>query len=67
MTEDEERQTTRAKGKLKEVVGNATGDRHVEAVGRVEADTGQEPDEREEQQAETEVRRDHGDIREEDR
>lgn len=53
---------TRAKGKLKEAVGNITGDRHVEAVGQIEATTGHEPDDREERDAEFKVRRDHGDI-----
>jgi len=62
MTEGEERRATKAKGKLKEALGNATGDRHVEAVGRVEAATGHEPDEREAREAEIEVRRAHGDI-----
>ncbi len=53
---------TRAKGKLKKAVGNITGDRHVEAVGWIEATTGHEPDDREERYAEFKIRRDHGDI-----
>ena len=64
--DDEERRATRTKGKLKEVVGQATGDRHVEAVGRVEAETGHEPDQQEEREAEKQVRRNHGDIRDSD-
>ena len=62
MTEHEAQRATKAKGKLKEALGNVTGDRRVEAVGRVEATKGHEPDDREEREAEQEVRRDHGDI-----
>lgn len=62
MTEHDEQRATKTKGRLKEALGYVTGDRHVEAVGRVEASTGHEPDEREEHEAVQEVRRDHGDI-----
>ena len=62
MTKHDERRATKVKGKLKETLGYVTGDRHVEAVGRVEASTGHEPDQREEHEAEQHVRSDHGDI-----
>lgn len=57
--------TSKAKkvaGKVKEVVSNAAGDRHAEAVGKVEAETGHTPDEREASQEEERVRREHRDI-----
>jgi len=52
----------KATGKVKEVVGWATGDRRVEAEGVVEAQTGHAPDEGEADEAEHEVRVAHGDV-----
>ena len=53
---------TRTKGKIEEAVGWAAGDREVEAKGAVEAETGDEPKGEELEQAEDEVRAEHGDI-----
>ena len=53
---------SRGKAKLKETVGWATGDRRVQAEGRVEADDG-DADEARVKDAEREVRRDEGDVR----
>lgn len=50
------------KGKLKEKVGWATGDRRVEAEGRVEATDGDVADEEQVAEAERDVRRDEGDT-----
>ncbi len=53
---------TRVKGKVEEAVGWATGDRRTEAKGRVEEKTGDSPDESTIEDAEDEVREDHGDV-----
>ncbi|MFP5378040.1 MAG: hypothetical protein ACLGIO_14820 [Acidimicrobiia bacterium] len=50
------------KGKVEEAVGWATGDREVEARGRVEEATGRPAGDDEVEQAEEEVREDHGDV-----
>ncbi len=50
------------KGKLRQILGWATGDRHVEAEGRVVAAGGDPHDPAQVQEAEREVRRDEGDI-----
>ena len=50
------------KGKLKQTVGWATGDRRVEAEGRVESAGDDATDDATVDQAEEEVRRDEGDI-----
>lgn len=52
----------RLKGKVEEAVGWATGDRGVEARGRVEEATGRPAGDDEVEQAEEEVREDHGEI-----
>ena len=52
----------RVKGKVEEAVGWATGDREVEARGRVEEATGRPAGDDEVEQAEEEVREDHGEI-----
>jgi uncharacterized protein YjbJ (UPF0337 family) len=57
-TPEEERST---KGVVKEVIGWATGDRRVEAEGRAETKKDEDPETVE--QAEHEVRADHGDIK----
>ena len=54
--------TDEAKGKVKEAVGWATGDRRVEAEGRVEAAEGDPDDEQQVEAAEKQVRIDEGDI-----
>lgn len=54
--------TDDAKGKVKEVVGWATGDRRVQAEGRVEAAKGDSDDEEQVDDAEHEVRAEEGDI-----
>ena len=57
--------TSKAKqvvGKVKEVVSNAAGDRHAEAEGKLEAATGETPDEHEVREEEERVRREHLDI-----
>ena len=61
----ERTRTTRIKGRVKEAAGWATGDRHVEAEGLVEAETGHEPDRDELRAAEHAVRVAHGDISDE--
>ena len=53
---------TRAKGRVEEAVGWAAGDRRVEAKGKVEEETGREPDEVALEEAEDEVRAEHGDT-----
>lgn len=53
---------TRAKGTLEEAAGWATGDRRVEAKGKVEKETGHDADEGEVEAVEDEVRRSHGDT-----
>jgi len=53
---------TRTKGRVKEAVGWATGDRRVEAQGLVEAEQGHHPDDAELSEAEHDVRAAHGDI-----
>jgi uncharacterized protein YjbJ (UPF0337 family) len=53
---------TRVKGKVEEALGWATGDREAEAKGRVEEETGHQPSDDEVDQAEDEVRQDHGDV-----
>jgi uncharacterized protein YjbJ (UPF0337 family) len=53
---------TSVKGKVEEAVGWATGDREVEAKGKVEAETGDEPDEETVDEVEDDVREEHGDI-----
>jgi uncharacterized protein YjbJ (UPF0337 family) len=58
----DESSVTSAKGKVEEAVGWATGDREVEAKGKVEAETGDEPDEETVDEVEDEVREEHGDI-----
>ena len=60
MADDES--VTTVKGKVEEAVGWATGDREVEAKGKVEAETGDEPDEETVEEVEDEVREEHGDI-----
>lgn len=60
MADDES--VTRVKGKVEEAVGWATGDREVEAKGKVEAETGDEPDEETVDEVEDDVREEHGDI-----
>jgi uncharacterized protein YjbJ (UPF0337 family) len=52
-----------SKGKVKETLGWATGDRRVQAEGRVEAEDGDTGDETKVKDAEREVRRDEGDVR----
>lgn len=56
------RRSKRLKGRVKREVGEATGDRHVEAEGVVEARSGEEPDESTLARAEQDVRRKHGDV-----
>ena len=56
------RSFTRWKGRVKREIGEATGDRHVEAKGAVEARTGDTPDDATLGRAEHVVRRKHGDI-----
>jgi uncharacterized protein YjbJ (UPF0337 family) len=53
---------TRWKGRVKREVGEATGDRRVEAKGTVEARTGTEPDDEGLGRAEQAVRRKHRDT-----
>jgi uncharacterized protein YjbJ (UPF0337 family) len=53
---------TRVKGKVEEAVGWATGDRRVEAKGKVEEETGESPDEETVEDVEDDVREDHGDV-----
>jgi uncharacterized protein YjbJ (UPF0337 family) len=53
---------TKVKGKVKEKAGWLAGDRDVEAKGKVEAEKGKEPSEREQREAIDEVRADHDDI-----
>ena len=53
---------TRAKGKVEEAAGWAAGDRRVEAKGKVEAEDGHQPAGEELEEAEDEVREEHGDI-----
>jgi uncharacterized protein YjbJ (UPF0337 family) len=53
---------TRWKGRVKRGVGDATGDRRVEAVGAVEELAGREPDDSTLERAEQAVRRKHGDT-----
>ena len=53
---------TRVKGKIEEAVGWATGDREAEAKGRVEEETGSAAGDDQVEQAEDEVRKDHGDL-----
>jgi uncharacterized protein YjbJ (UPF0337 family) len=60
MADDES--VTTVKGKVEEAVGWATGDREVEAKGKVEAETGDEPDEETVEEVEDDVREEHGDI-----
>ena len=62
MTENTTRKAKKVVGKVKEVVSNAAGDRHAEAVGKVEAATGRTPDPQEANEAEERVRREHSDI-----
>jgi uncharacterized protein YjbJ (UPF0337 family) len=50
------------KGKIKETVGWATGDRRVEAEGRVEAADGDSDDEEQVKAAEKQVRIEEGDV-----
>ena len=52
----------KAKGKIKEVLGWATGDRRVEAEGRVEKRAGDADDDGQMEKAERQVRREEGDI-----
>ncbi|MGI8686053.1 MAG: CsbD family protein [Acidimicrobiales bacterium] len=59
---DDDDTLTRAKGKVTEATGWATGDREVEAKGKVEAETGDEPDDETVDEVEDEVREEHGDI-----
>jgi uncharacterized protein YjbJ (UPF0337 family) len=59
---DDDNGATEVKGKVEEAVGWATGDRRVEAKGKVEEETGDTPDEETLEQAEDEVRADHGDT-----
>ena len=59
---DTSEKLTRAKGRVKEAVGWATGDRRVEAEGLVEAEHGHHPDDAELSEAEHDVRAAHGDI-----
>jgi uncharacterized protein YjbJ (UPF0337 family) len=59
---DQDSGAVRAKGRAKEVLGRATGDRRTEALGHVEAVTGHEPTGEELEEAERRVRADHGDI-----
>ena len=54
--------TTKVKGKVKEKAGWLAGDRDVEAKGKFEAETGDEPSEREQAEKKDEVRADHDDI-----
>ena len=56
------RSFTRWKGRVKREIGEATGDRRVEAKGAVEAGTGGKPDDATLGNAEHVVRRKHGDI-----
>ena len=53
---------TRVKGKVEEAVGWAAGDRRVEAKGKVEEETGQPADENAVEEAEDDVRAQHGDT-----
>ena len=53
---------TKAKGKIEEAAGWAAGDREVEAKGKIEAETGDVPDEETVDEVEDEVREEHGDI-----
>ena len=53
---------TRAKGKVEEAVGWAAGDRRVEAKGKLEDETGDSPDDSALEEAEDEVRAEHGDV-----
>jgi uncharacterized protein YjbJ (UPF0337 family) len=52
-----------AKGKIKETVGWVTGDREVQAKGRVESAGGDSSNDAEVEQAEQDVRRDEGDTK----
>jgi uncharacterized protein YjbJ (UPF0337 family) len=52
----------RWRGRVKREIGEATGDRRVEAEGAIEASLGRAPDPRELDRAERAVRRRHGDI-----
>jgi uncharacterized protein YjbJ (UPF0337 family) len=54
---------TRWKGRVKRGVGDATGDRRVEATGAIEELAGREPDGRTLERAEQAVREQHGDTR----
>ena len=58
----ENRDATKVKGKVKEKAGWLAGDREVEAKGKVEAQKGDEPTDRERREAVDEVRADHDDI-----
>jgi uncharacterized protein YjbJ (UPF0337 family) len=53
---------TRWKGRVKREVGDATGDRRVEAAGAVEELAGREPDAPTLDRAHEAVRRKHGDT-----
>ena len=53
---------TRVKGKVEEAVGWAAGDREVEAKGKVEEETGHRPDPETLEEAEDEVKAEHGDT-----
>ena len=52
----------RWKGRIKREIGEATGDRHVEAKGEAEAVTGRSPDDETVDAALHHVRHRHGDI-----
>ena len=54
--------STKLKGKVKEKAGWLAGDRDVEAKGKFEAETGEEPSERDQQEKKEEVRADHDDV-----
>ena len=49
-------------GTLNRLIGWATGDRRAEAEGKVQEETGHQPDERELAEAEEQVRAEHGDF-----
>ena len=59
---DDDDKTTKKVGTVKRVLGFATGDRGVEAEGKVEERTGHEPDAAERKREEDRVRAEHGDI-----
>jgi uncharacterized protein YjbJ (UPF0337 family) len=53
---------TRLRGRIQREVGEATGDRRVEAQGAATAELAEQPDEETVDRAEQRIRRKHGDV-----